>query len=287
MKNGLAIAVVTISAVLSGVVGYSAGVAKASEIRRQNIELSEQIKLAKIEFDLQAKCESSLQTLSQEWEAGSLSGIKRMREGCSPERLAEFDAEFPEISKRIEILTLEAEKKKEEEARSKAVEAEKLREEQRIADLKRNSKWSTYSNTNAITDTEDIYLTLSSNRYSKRYDFESSRLTIRCKENTTSFILDFGEYVGNDSSSVYSDYKNVTLRIDDRSPVTRRMNVATNKEAVGFWSGDESIPFIKSLIGSERLVVRFTPYGENPREMTFETAGLEHFIDPVRKACSW
>jgi len=75
--------------------------------------------------------------------------------------------------------------------------------------------------------------------------------------------------------------------LDDQNPIVKRMDVATNNEAVGLWSGGASIPFIKSMIGKKRMVVRITPYGENTREMTFPIEGLEYFIDPLRESCNW
>ena len=161
----------------------------------------------------------------------------------------------------------------------------KIEEEERKR--KQDAKWSERVERNRITDTEDVYLTLSSEPYFRKYDRGSATLFVRCKENTTALILNFGEYVGDDSSSPYADFKNVTLRIDDQEPVTRRMDTATNNEAVGFWNGGQSIPFIKQMLGADELVVRITPYGENTREVLFPIAGLEFFIDPVRENCGW
>ena len=126
-----------------------------------------------------------------------------------------------------------------------------------------------------------------SDTYQQRFGRGTATLAVRCVENTTAFVINFGEYLGDDSSSVYEKWKRVTIRLDDQNPIVKRMDVATNNEAVGLWNGGTSIPFIKSMIGKKQMVVRITPYGENTREMTFPIEGLEYFIDPLRESCNW
>ncbi|OUD12035.1 hypothetical protein TPSD3_12930 [Thioflexithrix psekupsensis] len=34
-------------------------------------------------------------------------------------------------------------------------------------------------------------------------------------------------------------------------------------------------------------MIRVTPYGKNPAEVTFDVSGLEQVIEPLQKACNW
>ncbi|WP_157018348.1 type VI secretion system-associated protein TagO [Mesorhizobium xinjiangense] len=65
--------------------------------------------------------------------------------------------------------------------------------------------------------------------------------------------------------------------------------VATNLQtiALGLWNGSRSIPVIKQMLGKSRMIVRMTPYNENPFTATFDITGLENEIAPLRDACQW
>lgn len=44
---------------------------------------------------------------------------------------------------------------------------------------------------------------------------------------------------------------------------------------------------IKDMMGKTEMVVRMTPYSESPFTATFQIAGLEKAIEPLRKECGW
>lgn len=148
------------------------------------------------------------------------------------------------------------------------------------------SKWTVQKKTSALTDESSVYLSVPSNEV---VDCGWNRgqeitLALRCMENKTALFFDTGCHM---TSSDYTDYGDVTLRIDDTPAKTVGMEASTNNRALGLWSGGRSIPVIKQMIGAERLIVRMTPFSESPFTATFDIRGLEQEIGPLREACSW
>lgn len=109
-------------------------------------------------------------------------------------------------------------------------------------------------------------------------------LWIRCHENSTALILNTDCHM---TSSEYTDYGEVIVRLDDTKATTLSMDSSTNNRSLGLWTGAKSIGPIKKMFGRKRMVVRATPYGENPFTATFQIAGTEEAIKPLRAACDW
>lgn len=110
------------------------------------------------------------------------------------------------------------------------------------------------------------------------------RLSVRCRENTTALIFNTGCHM---TSSRYNSYGDITYRIDDAKAKTVSGNESNNHKALGLWSGGQSIPLIKEMFGARQMIVRMTPYGQNAFTATFNIAGLESSIKPLRAACNW
>lgn len=146
--------------------------------------------------------------------------------------------------------------------------------------------WAIRKETSKLTDRTNVYMAVESeetidcgwNRGKK------IRLIVRCRENTTALIFHTGCHM---TSSRYNDYGDIILRIDREKAQTVRGNESTNNRSLGLWNGGSSIPIIKQMFGKEQMIVRMTPYGENPFTATFQIAGLEKAISPLRQACSW
>ena len=269
-----------------------------SELQQSNTALSDELQSLKNAATREEVCEKDLNRLRQEYSDADLVVFQDRRSRCSAERLASFDNSFPRVKAKLQVLEAAAEAERAAERREKEKrEAEKRKEQEKreaeeqkakeLEAVRRRAKWRSHVSTSKIQDTRDVYLRVDSDTYQQRFGRGTATLAVRCVENTTAFVINFGEYLGDDSSSVYEKWKRVTIRLDDQNPIVKRMDVATNNEAVGLWSGGASIPFIKSMIGKKRMVVRITPYGENTREMTFPIEGLEYFIDPLRESCNW
>lgn len=104
-------------------------------------------------------------------------------------------------------------------------------------------------------------------------------LYLRCRENVTSVHIGANWFL--------DDNVPVTFRLDKEKPVSQSWSASTDRKAAGLWDGSRAIPFIKSLLGRETLLVRVTPFREGPKEMAFNITGAEAAIEPLRKACRW
>jgi type VI secretion system protein VasI len=149
-----------------------------------------------------------------------------------------------------------------------------------------SGKWQVQTETSKINDRTNVYLSVESEESVdcgwNRGD--RIRLHIYCRDNTTSLVLQTGCHM---TSSKYNDYGTVDFRIDKEKARRLDMSESTNNRSLGLWSGGSSIPVIKAMLGKSTVVVRATPYGENPFTASFDIRGLNQAIPPVRKHCGW
>lgn len=89
------------------------------------------------------------------------------------------------------------------------------------------------------------------------------------------------------SSSKYSDDGHVTYRLDDDKARNASMDASTDNEALGLWNGGRAIPVIKQMLGKSKMILRARPYGESAFTATFNIAGIEEAIAPLRQECHW
>lgn len=108
-------------------------------------------------------------------------------------------------------------------------------------------------------------------------------LVLRCLENTTSMYINFGGHFMAD----IQNYGRVTFRVDKRKAVVKSMVASTDSQALGFWYGNSSIPFIKTLFGGSTLLIQATPFNESAVTFEIDIRGVEDAIAPLRKACNW
>ncbi|KLV03638.1 hypothetical protein ABT56_18730 [Photobacterium aquae] len=76
---------------------------------------------------------------------------------------------------------------------------------------------------------------------------------------------------------------NVTHRIDSAKAVTTDWIISTDKEA--FFYNGKDIGFIKSMIGSKKLVVQFND--RTTKTVSFNLDKLDEKVQPLAKACNW
>jgi len=143
-------------------------------------------------------------------------------------------------------------------------------------------EWRSWTDTNKFTDRTDAYISVEAKNTVQMNSYKTTlpRLYIRCADNTTALVITFDGFLTTDKT--YLRY-----RIGDGKPATARWNVSTNYESAGLWRGGQSIPFIKSLFGEERLLVEVTPHGESPLSVEFNITGIEEAVSDVRKYCNW
>lgn len=109
-------------------------------------------------------------------------------------------------------------------------------------------------------------------------------IVARCASNTTEFYADWVNYLGDDSRSVYDEYKNVEVRVGDNPAASERWSISTDKQAT---FAPAAVPLLKRMANSDRLVLRTTPYNESPVTAVFDLTGIEEAIRPLAEECSW
>lgn len=104
-------------------------------------------------------------------------------------------------------------------------------------------------------------------------------LLIQCREETTSLAIR-GEWF-------LTGQLPVTWQIDQAKAVSQTWQASDDNKAAVLWGGALAIPVIKAMLGKSLFVARVTPRTGGPKEMGFNIANLDSFIDPLRKACKW
>lgn len=146
-------------------------------------------------------------------------------------------------------------------------------------------KWQIQFDTSKMTDQKNVFLTLDSdNEVPGTYGGSGpARLVLRCMENTTAVMLVVNDHFMADIQG----YGRVEYRLDKEKATHLSMAVSTDNKALGLWSGGRAIPFVKGLIGHDRLVMRATPFNESSYTLTFDLAGLSAVLPDLREACNW
>lgn len=145
-------------------------------------------------------------------------------------------------------------------------------------------RWRVRTETSKIDDSANVWLSvLSDEQTNCAYKSGVHSIHMACRENTTSLWINFG----NCFMSSIQGRGRVTYRLDSDKAKTHRFRESNDNMALGLWNGGSAIPFIKQMIGHDRLVVRATPFSDSTVTAEYEIAGLQEAIKPLRKACSW
>ncbi|QQM31703.1 hypothetical protein JET14_05915 [Martelella lutilitoris] len=145
--------------------------------------------------------------------------------------------------------------------------------------------WYIQIDTSPMDDTKTVAMLVSSNEEipGRFGQSDTASMLIRCLENTTSIHISLN---GNFLSDIQG-YGNVEYRLDKETARSQNMHVSSDNSALGLWSGNRSIPFIRRMFDNDQMLVRITPYNGNPIMVTFPIKGLEKAIQPLREACHW
>jgi type VI secretion system protein VasI len=149
-----------------------------------------------------------------------------------------------------------------------------------------NGGWMRKDGASKLTHEPEVQVLTMSKPYAGRYGKVQATMVVRCNEKTTAVTINWGEYLGDDSSDL-GNWKRMRYRIDDKPAVNIRLSLSTNNEAVGWWSGAEAIPIIRQIVKADRFVAEITPYGENVRLAEFSVVGLAPHAADIAKACGW
>lgn len=147
------------------------------------------------------------------------------------------------------------------------------------------SDWKVRSERSLIDDSMNVYLTVDAeepltDRFGSPF---TPTLIVRCAENTTAAYINFGGPFMADTGR----YGVITFRIDQAPAFDRSVTESTDNRALGFWSGRSAIPFVRSLLEGDTLLLRATPYNGSPITFAVPIRGLAAVIGPLREACHW
>lgn len=100
---------------------------------------------------------------------------------------------------------------------------------------------------------------------------------LRCYDKKTSVIYLHNQFGINEQTGV-------TYRIGSEPARTEKWGRSDNYRAVGLWSGNKAIPFIKKLKNGETLAIQT----DNPRsEAVFDLGNVEEVATKLAAACNW
>ena len=137
-------------------------------------------------------------------------------------------------------------------------------------------KWKITKTINPVDDTKSVVVSLNANS-GQNHSGDKVRLVLRCMQNHTDVIINWGEFL--ESSAA------VLTRLGKNKAKTNKWSLSSNREA-SFYPGS-SIGFISKLMGVDGFVAQITPYNENTITAVFDTDGLSKAIKPLRSACEW
>jgi len=149
-----------------------------------------------------------------------------------------------------------------------------------------SGKWVVSETTNPMDDTRQVTLILPAELTSTVSRMGDRPIFVaRCMSNTTEAYINWNDYLGDDSSSVYSDWKNVTIRIGDEAAIQQRWGVSTDSRATFApgWAGS----LLRQMAGANTLVARTTPYNASPVTAIFDTTGMAEALVPLMETCGW
>lgn len=144
--------------------------------------------------------------------------------------------------------------------------------------------WRVRTDINPIDDTQTVTLSLAAKSGTSRSGAPVT-FVARCKSNTTEAYVVWGDFLGDDSGDVYSEWKRVTVRVGAGQAREERWGVSTDRNATFAprWAGN----LLKELLDEDRLVLQTIPYGKNPNTAIFEVSGLRGVLGGLAEACNW
>ncbi len=139
--------------------------------------------------------------------------------------------------------------------------------------------WQLRTDISEIDDSINVFISTEADEViAGRYgDPVRPTLTIRCKQNETDVLINWGMFITTDEADVLS-------RLDKTPARTRSWQMSTNYEAT---FAPSPIKFINEMTKHDRLLVQVTPHGENAVTTSFTISGLEQHLPKLRDACHW
>lgn len=152
------------------------------------------------------------------------------------------------------------------------------------APIEGTGKWNVRTTSNPIDDSKTVIVSLTADSGTSKWGSRISFIA-RCQSNKTEAYVIWHDYLGDDSSDVYSNWKYVTVRLGDQKAQRQRWGVSTDSQATFApnWAGT----LLKQIALVDKMVIQTTPYGESPVTAIFDTRGFESAVQPLAETCSW
>lgn len=144
------------------------------------------------------------------------------------------------------------------------------------------SKWddSVHYGVNLLSDNQ-IDEGVNDNKYGK--------ILIFCVAQNTGLFFTIADLSTNtnDLLASHGDVGFVRYRLDKEQVKTIEMDLGETERVIGFWSKEQSIPFIKEMFGHDKMLVELKRYNGTKETLEFSINGLQEAIKPVRQECKW
>lgn len=146
------------------------------------------------------------------------------------------------------------------------------------------TKWMKNLSVNPMDDTKTVTLRLAADEGVSQFKGPVAMIA-RCKSDRTELYVDWKDYLGDDSSSVYEDWKYVEIRMGSKPMRRERWTLSTDSQAT--FSKDWAGAMLKEMLEVDKVVMRVTPYNESPVTAVFDVRGLRGPLQELADTCNW
>lgn len=166
---------------------------------------------------------------------------------------------------------------------SSATDDEAEQESDQYGGISYNGKWIVSNDINPLDDSKTTIASLAADEGTSRFDGPVNFIA-RCQSNKTQVYVVWHDYLGDDSRSVYEDWKHVEVRVGDEKSQRQRWSVSTDSQAT---FAPNAISLLRKMAKEKRMVMQTTPYNEPPTTAVFDLTGAEKAINQVAATCNW
>ena len=145
--------------------------------------------------------------------------------------------------------------------------------------------WRVSRSTNALDDSTTVVAVLNATEGVGGIMPEPISLIARCQSNTTEVYINWYDFLGDDDlGNPRSSRKRVTYRFPPADAETEMWGVSTDNDSTFV---ARAIPFLRTMVESDRLVAQTTPYNEAPSTAIFDLTGARSALEPLAETCNW
>ena len=145
--------------------------------------------------------------------------------------------------------------------------------------------WRVSRSANPLDDSTTVVAVLNATEGVGGIASEPISLIARCQSNTTEVYINWHNFLGDDElDNPRSSRKRVTYRFPPADAETEMWGVSTDNDSTFV---ARAIPFLRTMVESERLVAQTTPYNESPSTAIFDLTGARSALEALGETCNW